>query len=152
MSCGQSVNNRTGSWYWLGKLWLGVLLCSTTVSADDTVVQLSMAQLESPRVQDGHLLGRGRVMCGADHARFRVWMAPEYLAPDQQSYILTLVESQQARLQIRLQGHGWQKALPSESGIVRSGSESSAVFDIVAHGEQQILPGIYRLRVSGTCL
>lgn len=152
MNYGQSVNNLTGSGHWLSKLLLCLLLCAHPASADDTVVQLSMAQLEGPRMKDGYLIGRGRIICAGEHSRFRKWMAPQYLTPDQQSYILPLVGSQLTRLQIRLQGHLWQNTLPSDNGIFRSGSESSAVFDIVAHGEQKIQLGIYPLRVSGACL
>ncbi|MBO1386556.1 hypothetical protein BVJ60_17500 [Vibrio cholerae] len=97
MNYGQSVNNLTGSGHWLSKLLLCLLLCAHPASADDTVVQLSMAQLEGPRMKDGYLIGRGRIICAGEHSGFRIWMAPQYLTPDQQSYILPLVESQITR-------------------------------------------------------
>ncbi|ELL3752075.1 AfaD family invasin [Vibrio cholerae] len=152
MNYQQSVNKITGAVHYMGKLLLCFLACFTPDVVADTVVQLSMAQLDVSDLKDGELIGRGRIICSEEHSGFKVWIATQHLAPDQQSYILYPVENRQTKLQIRLQGHLWQIPLPLGNGIFRSGSESSAVFDIVAHGEQKIQPGIYPLRVSGACL
>ncbi|WP_394854323.1 AfaD family invasin [Vibrio cholerae] len=152
MNYGQCVNKITGPAHYLGNLLLCFLACFTPNVFADTVIQLSMAQLDVSDLKDGELIGRGRIICSEESSGFKVWIATQHLAPDQQSYILSSVESQQTRLQIRLQGHLWQSTLPLDNGIFRSRSESSAVFDIVAHGEQKIQPGIYPLRVSGACL
>lgn len=132
-----------------------LLLCYSAVAkaeGEEAVLQLSIAPLEGSRVQDGQLLGRGRVMCAKEHNTFHVWMAPEYLAPDLQSYLLYLTDNNQAKLHIRLQGQGWQQAIPPNQGINRTGSESSTTFDIISHGDQLLSPGVYSLRLSAACI
>lgn len=148
MNCVLFANNVAKIIILLSLCWAAVV----SANSDETVLQLSIAPLEGTRLQDGHLLGRGRVACTREHTTFKVWMAPEYLAPDQRSYVSTLSDNRQVKFHIRLQGPGWQQAMPLDQGIIKHGAESSTMFDIVAHGEQNLLPGVYALRINGACV
>ncbi|WP_447826107.1 AfaD family invasin [Aeromonas salmonicida] len=134
-------------------LFMGFFFLSSVVSANDhsSVIQLSIPPFEGRYLKDGHLIGRGRVVCVSKHNRFRALMGLEYLGPDRQSYILHQTESRQATLNVRLQGYGWQTLNSAEDGIIKISSESSEEFEIVAHGEQYITPGSYPLRVNAQC-
>lgn len=153
MKLKQFVNKqRLEAAHWLSLLLLCLMLCPTYSIASDATVQLSMVPLEGSRLNDGHLIGQGRIVCAGEHSSFRVWMAPEFLTQDSHSYVLQQADNPQAKLHIRLQGNGWQPAISSEQGIVKAGGESSTVFDIVANGEQIPSSGIYPLQVSAACI
>jgi hypothetical protein len=155
MNFGHIVNNQTTkaeAGHLLRILLFALFFCSTTVIANDTVLQLSMVHLEGSSLNDGHLIGRGRVRCGGEQSGFRVWMAPEFLTPDKHSYVLNMANNEQVKLHIRLQGHGWQPAMTSDLGIGKVGRDSSAEFEIVANGNQLLSPGIYTLRINAACI
>ncbi|MFM5567312.1 AfaD family invasin [Aeromonas veronii] len=145
-------NQRLEAAHWLSLLLLCLLLCPTYSIASDATVQLSMVPLEGTRLKDGYLIGQGRVVCTGEHSGFRVWMAPDFLTQDNRSYVLNQANNPQAKMHIRLQGNGWHPAMSSEQGIVKAGGESSAVFDIVANGEQLLSSGNYELQVSVACI
>ncbi|WP_447831033.1 AfaD family invasin [Aeromonas salmonicida] len=142
------------------RLWryiIALLLCVyvdvvlASVDVPNTELQLSFIPLEGGRLRDGDLIGRGQVLCGNTHNKFRVWLDSTYLAPDRQSYHLYLNDSRQAKIQVRLQGSGWLQALTEENGIIKIDNESRATFDIVVHGEQTVMPGVYPIHVKAAC-
>lgn len=150
MNYAPPVNNLVIG-YRRSKLLLGLLFCSSTISANNTLVQLSVNQFEGAYLKDGYIIGRGRVICTGEHSEFRVWMETEYVAPSQHSYVLYKADNQQVKVNIRLQGHEWQQSTPLHLGIGKAG-HGGDIFDIVAHGDQLVRPGVYPLRLNAACL
>lgn len=150
MSYVKFVNSTTVSFT---LLFIAICLYSSVLSANDhsTFIQLSITPFEGRHLKDGHLIGRGRVVCLNKHNRFRAMMELDNLGPDRQSYIISQTESMQATLNVRLQGHGWQMLPSADNGITKISTESNEDFEIVVHGEQFITPGSYQLRVSAQC-
>lgn len=149
----QFVNKLArGARHWLSIFMLCLLFSSTALVANTTVVKLSLVTVEGSSMKDGNLIGRGRVICDEAHSGFQLWMAPEFLAPSKNGYVLSLAENPQAKLHIRLQGYGWNSVTPLDPSISKIGSESSAEFDIVSNGDQLLFSGFYSLRLSAACI
>lgn len=142
---------------WLWRYIIGFCLCvsvgsvQSSVDAYNTELQLSFIPLAETRLKDGLQLGRGQVMCASQYNRVRVWIDPNVMAPDRQSYYLYLNNNREANIQVRLQGYGWQQEIGEENGIIKNDIESRAMFDIIVHGEQAAIAGEYPLHINAVC-
>ena len=103
-------------------------------------------------LSDGVRIATGRIVCRDAHSGFHIWINAQK-AGDQSEYIIKGKTNSKHEIRVRLGGYGWTESKVKEQyGMVRSGTEERAIFDVFLDGEQYVDPDEYVLSVHGLCL
>lgn len=104
-------------------------------------------------LRDGMRVMTGRIVCRESHTGFYVWMLNRQVEARPGHYIVQGRRDSRHEMRVRLEGDGWSPGgAEGQPGMVNTGPEEQAVFDVVADGGQHVAPDEYIFTVTGKCL
>lgn len=147
-------NCRSSSMWWIRYALILTTMISGLVQADDTpqIILKMRSVLESGKLTDGTRLGVGRIVFHEEHSGFQVWSDSVKSTDQPHRYVLAGDQDIDHKLQVRLEGDGWQSDVKEGKGIILVTSDDMAKFDVKADGEQTVVADRYQLQINGMAL
>ncbi|EPY5210443.1 AfaD family invasin [Klebsiella pneumoniae] len=106
----------------------------------------------SGELRDGTKLATGRIICREEHTGFHIWMNARQDEGRPGHYLIQGKQGSQHEIRARLEGEGWFVEQERQPGMVKSGTDDQAIFDVVADGIQQAVADEYVLTITGNCM
>ncbi|EPT7718396.1 AfaD family invasin [Escherichia coli] len=106
----------------------------------------------SGELRDGTKLATGRIICREEHARFHIWMNARQDEGRPGHYLVQGKQGGRHEIRVKLKGDGWFAEQESLPGMVKTGTDDQAIFDVVVDGMQHATPDEYVLSITGNCM
>lgn len=147
----RSVINRECNEEMISKLLNSVLITailfiSGSVSSHEPLTELrSVPNLHAGYVRDGTIVMTGKIINRENAAGFYLRCGAQQSAGISNKCILYGINNQHHKLNVRLEGRGWQAAPSGKMGIVNYNSSAGLIFRVVSDGDQLITADKWRV-------
>lgn len=106
--------------------------------------------LRAGEINDGVRITQGHIFTQSNHAGFRVWSNALKSGSQTNHYTLYGMNNRDNQIRVKLEGEGAHSE--TENGIQIETENTSASFNLVIDGRQQVIPDRYVMQVSGATL
>ena len=143
-------SGEKGKKYVLSGGLAAVMVMMATVS-QAAELSFDVRKSAEAELQDGEVIATGRIICREAHTGFHVWMNTREDGGRPGHYLIQGKRGDRNELRVRLEGDSWSVVQDERKGMIKSGSDELAVFDVVSDGRQRAGADEYAFSVSGSC-
>lgn len=104
------------------------------------------------KVPNGLLLGRGDITYQNEHIGFQVWAEEQHSEGQPNRYVLVGQNDSRNKLYIRLERDMMQMSMDGRRGVFFLIGDRRVTFDIIADGEQVVIPDRYSVELRAAAL